>query len=140
MVTVPLAAVPVPEPELCIGYKVIVTAGVGTPEPEVPAVDDEPVKVRDDFVDSNTYYDDKGKYLAFIPTETSESKSFVINDFLFIPMESNLTDSKIEWRNELGISVETSIDGTTYLPCVNGDAIPQYKKGSFVLGPHTQTR
>jgi hypothetical protein len=85
----------------------------------------------DDFIDSNTYYDDKGKYLAFIPTATSESKSFVINDFLFIPMESNLTDSKIEWRNELGVSVETSVDGTNYLPCVNGEAIPQYKKGSF---------
>jgi hypothetical protein len=85
----------------------------------------------DDFVDSNTYYDDKGKYIGFIPTDTSESKSFVINDFLFIPMESNLTDSKIEWRNELGISVETSVDGTNYSSCINGEAIPQYKKGSF---------
>jgi hypothetical protein len=85
----------------------------------------------EDFVDSNTYYDDKGKYIGFIPTTASESKSFVINDFLFIPMESNLTDSKIEWRNELGISVETSVDGTNYLSCVNGEAIPQYKKGSF---------
>jgi len=85
----------------------------------------------DSFVDSNTYYDDKGKYIGFIPTDTAQSKSFVINDFLFIPTESGFTNSKIEWRNELGISVETSIDGTTYLPCVNGEAIPQYKKGSF---------
>ena len=85
----------------------------------------------EDFIDSNTYYDDKGKYLAFIPTETSQAKSFVINDFVFIPMESNLIDSKIEWRNELGISVETSVDGTNYLSCVNGESIPQYKKGSF---------
>jgi len=85
----------------------------------------------EDFLDSNTYYDDKGKYLAFIPTASTESKSFVINDFLFIPMESGFTDSKIEWRNELGVIVETSVDGTTYLPCVNGEAIPQYKKGGF---------
>lgn len=85
----------------------------------------------DSLVDSNTYYDDKGKYIGFIPTATSESKSFVIDDFLFIPMESGLIDSKIEWRNELGISVQTSTDGTSYLPCVNGESIPQYKKGNF---------
>lgn len=85
----------------------------------------------DSFIDSNTYYDDKGKYIGFIPTDTAQSKSFTINDFLFVPTESGLINSKIEWRNELGISVETSIDGATYLPCVNGEAIPQYKKGSF---------
>ena len=85
----------------------------------------------DSFIESNTYYDDKGKYIGFIPTDTAQSKSFTINDFLFVPTESGFTNSKIEWRNELGISVETSIDGTIYLPCVNGEAIPQYKKGSF---------
>jgi hypothetical protein len=85
----------------------------------------------DSLIDSNTYYDDNGKYIAFIPTATTESKSFVVNDFLFVPMESGLTNSKIEWRNELGIVVETSVDGTNYLTCVNGEAIPQYKKGSF---------
>jgi hypothetical protein len=85
----------------------------------------------DSFLDSNTYYDDKGKYIGFIPTSTSESKSSVITDFLFIPMESGFVDSKIEWRNELGITVETSADGTTYSTCVNGESIPQYKKGSF---------
>jgi hypothetical protein len=85
----------------------------------------------DSFTDSNTYYDDKGKYIGFIPSATSESKSFVIDDFLFIPMESGFTNSKIEWRNELGISVQTSVDGSSYLDCVNGEAIPQYKKGNF---------
>jgi hypothetical protein len=85
----------------------------------------------DNFVDSNTYYNDNGNYIAFIPTDTTESKSFVINDFLFVPMESGLTNSKIEWRNELGIVVETSVDGTNYLTCVNGESIPQYKSGAF---------
>jgi hypothetical protein len=85
----------------------------------------------DSLIDLNTYYDDKGKYISFIPTTTTESKSFVINDFLFVPMESGLTNSKIEWRNELGIVVETSVDGTNYLTCVNGESIPQYKKGAF---------
>jgi hypothetical protein len=85
----------------------------------------------DSLIDSNTYYDDKGKYISFIPTTTTESKSFVINDFLFVPMESGLTNSKIEWRNELGVVVETSVDGTNYSACVNGESIPQYKKGAF---------
>jgi hypothetical protein len=85
----------------------------------------------DSLIDSNVYYDDKGKYISFIPTATTESKSFVINDFLFVPMESGLTNSKIEWRNELGVVVETSVDGTNYLTCVNGESIPQYKKGAF---------
>jgi hypothetical protein len=85
----------------------------------------------DGFIDSNTYYDNRGKYISFIPTDSSQSKSFVINDFLFIPTESGLINSKIEWRNEYGITVETSVDGSTYLPCINGESIPQYKKGAF---------
>jgi hypothetical protein len=85
----------------------------------------------DSLIDSNTYYDDKGKYIGFIPTSTSQSKSYVIDDFLFIPMESGFVDSKIEWRNELGISVQTSTDGISYLNCVNGESVPQYRKGNF---------
>jgi hypothetical protein len=85
----------------------------------------------DSLIDSNTYYDDKGKYIGFIPTSTSQSKSYVIDDFLFIPMESGFVNSKIEWRNELGISVQTSTDGISYLNCVNGEAVPQYRKGNF---------
>jgi len=85
----------------------------------------------ENFIDSNTYYDDKGKYISFTPTTSTQSKSFVINDFIFIPMESGLTDSKIEWRNELGVQVETSVDGTNYVYCTNGGSIPQYKKGAF---------
>jgi hypothetical protein len=85
----------------------------------------------DSLIDSNTYYDDKGKYIGFIPTSTSQSKTYVIDDFLFIPMESGFVNSKIEWRNELGISVQTSTDGVSYLNCVNGEAVPQYRKGNF---------
>ena len=85
----------------------------------------------DSLIDSNTYYDDKGKYIGFIPTSTPQSKSYVIDDFIFIPMESGFVNSKIEWRNELGISVQTSTDGVSYLNCVNGEAVPQYRKGNF---------
>jgi len=85
----------------------------------------------EEMTDSNTFYDAKGQYISFLPTETATPKSLVIEDFLFIPTESSFTNSKIEWRNDLGITVETSVDGTTYVACANGESIPQYKKGDF---------
>jgi len=85
----------------------------------------------DEIIDSNTYYDETAQYVSFIPTTTATAKTSVIEDFLFIPTASGFTNSKIEWRNDLGIVVETSIDGTNYVVCENGDSIPQYTKGSF---------
>ena len=84
-----------------------------------------------DFVDQNTYYDNSSRYLTFYKTDTSIAKSLVIDDFIMIPSQINLTSSKIEWRGDLGISVQTSIDGTNYINCLNGQAIPQYKKSGF---------
>lgn len=84
-----------------------------------------------DFVDSNTYYDSAKKYITFYQTDTTQSKSFVINDFLAVPQTIGLITSKVEWRNDLGITVESSVDGTTYVACTNGQPIPQYSKGSF---------
>ena len=84
-----------------------------------------------DFVDSNTYYDSAKKHISFYQTETSSPKTFVINDFYLIPSQLNLLTSKVEWRNDLGITVETSVDGISYLPCYNGQPVPQYSQGSF---------
>ena len=84
-----------------------------------------------DFVDSNTYYDSAKKYITFYQTDTTQSKSFVIKDFLSVPQTIGLITSKVEWRNDLGITVESSVDGTTYVACTNGQPIPQYSKGSF---------
>lgn len=84
-----------------------------------------------DFVDDNTYYDINGRFITFYKTDTVQSKTFVINDSFIIPSEIGLTTSKIEWRNDLGITVESSVDGVTYLPCINGQPLPQYNKDSF---------
>ena len=84
-----------------------------------------------DFVDDNTYYDSTKRYITFYKTDTSQSKSFVINDYFFIPSQIGLTTSKIEWRNDLGITVESSVDGITYAQCTNGQPLPQYTKDSF---------
>jgi len=83
------------------------------------------------WLDDNTYYDVLNKHLGFFETETAEAKTFVINDFIMVPSEMNLITSKVEWRNDLGITVETSVDGTSYASCVNGQPVPQYTKDSF---------
>ena len=83
------------------------------------------------WLDDNTYYDVLNKHLGFFETETAEAKTFVINDFIMVPSETNLITSKVEWRNDLGITVETSVDGTSYASCVNGQPVPQYTKDSF---------
>jgi len=84
-----------------------------------------------DWLDDNTYYDLVNREIGFYETETAESKTFIIEDFIAIPSELNLITSKVEWRNNLGISVESSIDGITYATCINGQPLPQYTKDSF---------
>jgi hypothetical protein len=83
------------------------------------------------WLDDNTYYDLVNKEIGFYETETAEAKTFIIEDFITIPSELNLVTSKVEWRNDLGVTVESSIDGITYVPCVNGQPLPQYTKDSF---------
>jgi hypothetical protein len=83
------------------------------------------------FLDDNTYYDSNRKYVTFYPTDTVQSKTFVIEDFFLVPLEIGLVTSKVEWRNDLGISVESSVDGTTWAACTNGQPLPQYTKDSF---------
>jgi hypothetical protein len=83
------------------------------------------------WLDDNTYYDLVNKEIGFYETETAEAKTFIIEDFITIPSELNLVTSKVEWRNDLGITVESSVDGTSYTQCVNGQPLPQYTKDSF---------
>jgi hypothetical protein len=54
-----------------------------------------------------------------------------MEDFFLVPLEIGLVTSKVEWRNDLGISVESSVDGTTWAACTNGQPLPQYTKDSF---------
>ena len=61
------------------------------------------------FLDDNTYYDSNRKYVTFYPTDTVQSKTFIIEDFFLIPLEIGLTTSKVEWRNDFGITVESSV-------------------------------
>ena len=84
-----------------------------------------------DFVDDNTYYDINKRHITFYETETVQSKTFVMEDFFLIPSQIGLVTSKVEWRNDLGISVESSVDGINWAACSNGQPLPQYTKDSF---------
>lgn len=85
-----------------------------------------------DFVDGNTYYDRTKGCISFYPS--TGAKTFIIEDSFLLPSQIGLVTSKVEWRNNLGVSVESSIDGVNYLPCVNGRPLPQYSKLSFSTG------
>jgi len=93
-------------------------------------------KIWENFVDENTYYDTDRKHITFYKTDTSTAKTFVIEDSFIVPSQLNLTTSKVEWRNDFGITVESSASGApgSYLPCYNGQPIPQYSKNSFDAG------
>jgi hypothetical protein len=91
-----------------------------------------PVNKRwESLLDDNTYYDLVERHIGFLETETAVSRTFVINDYIVVPLELGLVTSKVEWRNDIGITVESSLDGITYVECKNGEPIPQYTKDSF---------
>lgn len=92
------------------------------------------------FLDDNTYYDSQNGYISFYKTDIAQPKQFVINDSFAIPTALGLISSKVEWRNDLNITVESSVDGINYLPCVNGDPLPQYTKDAFNASPKVYIR
>ena len=84
-----------------------------------------------EFLDDNTYYDENAGYVSFYKTDTPVAKTFVINDFFMIPSGIPYVTSKVEWRNDLNISVRSSVDGSNWASCTNGMPLPQYTKDGF---------
>ena len=88
-------------------------------------------KSLSNFVNEDIVYNEIDQSISIIPTSTSVSKTVEFTDFIIVPTNIGLAFSRIEWSGENGISVETSVDGTTYVSCVNGQNIPQYENGDF---------
>jgi len=84
-----------------------------------------------EFLDSNTYYNESAGYISFYKTDTVQSKTFILQDYFLIPSQIPFVSSKVEWRNDLNITVQSSVDGTNWQYCVNGQPLPQYTKDSF---------
>jgi len=88
------------------------------------------------LITEDVYYNNEQNYISFYRTDDAQTKEFIINDILMVPLQLPISSSKIEWRGNNGISVEVSSDGITYSPCVNGAAVPGYTKESAITpGP-----
>lgn len=86
-------------------------------------------KAWSNFITDDLYYDSQENSISI--KKSTGSKTVVINDFITIPLGLTIDSSKIEWEGNNGISIRTSVDGTTYTSCVNGEAIPQYTNGDI---------
>ena len=84
------------------------------------------------YVNDNVYYDKTNQALTFYKTDTVTAKSVEINDIINIPVDMGATTSKVYWKADKNITVESSLDGITYDPCENGKALPNYNKSAAI--------
>lgn len=84
-----------------------------------------------DVVKTGLTYNQSLNCLEITETDSAAASTIVVDDFISIPTTATLDSSKIEWDGDNGISIQTSIDGTTYTSCVNGQQIPGYTLNSF---------
>ena len=82
------------------------------------------------FLTDDLYFDPNKNSLQMVKG-TGVSKTVILEDFITIPSGPTIDSSRIEWEGNNGITVQTSTDGITYVNCVSGQSIPQYKLGSF---------
>ena len=86
-------------------------------------------KSWDYFITDDLYYSDAEQSLSI--KKSTGSKTVVLTDYISLPYAAVLDSSKIEWDGTSGITVEVSVDGTTYQTCQNGQKIPQFTIASF---------
>lgn len=84
-----------------------------------------------DFVSDNVFYNELDQSISLKENSLGGSVTETFTDYITIPTNIGLTSSKVEWLGGTGVAVQTSLDGVTYTSCTNGEAIPQYKVGSF---------
>lgn len=84
-----------------------------------------------DLVKTGLSYNQSLDCLEITETNSAASSAIVVDDFISIPLTTTLDSSKIEWDGDNGITVQASIDGSTYVSCINGQQIPGYTLNSF---------
>lgn len=97
-------------------------------------------KSWDYFTNSDLYYNQSDNSLSILKTDSSVGKTITLDDYITLPIAATMDSSKIEWNATSGVSVLTSIDGTTYTECENGGVIPQYRLSSFSTTKHLYIR
>jgi hypothetical protein len=84
-----------------------------------------------DIMNEDLYYNQNDNSIALIQTESAVSSSTYIEDIISIPAALTIDSSKIDWDGDNGITVEVSLDGSTYVECINGGAIPGFVLNDF---------
>ena len=84
-----------------------------------------------EFVNDDIVYNQVEQHISILPTTTVTAKSVTFDDYITFPTNLGIEYTKIEWEGDNGVTVEVSVDGTTYVPCVNGESLPQYQYGLF---------
>jgi hypothetical protein len=84
-----------------------------------------------DIMNEDLYYNQNDNSIALVQTESAVSSSTYIEDIISIPAALTIDSSKIDWDGDNGITVEVSLDGSTYVECINGGAIPGFVLNDF---------
>ena len=83
------------------------------------------------FLTDDLYYNRDDNAIEIAYSEDAISKTVYLTDLVTIPLGITMDSSKIEWYGDNGITVETSADNSTWVQCMNGQSIPQYKLNDF---------
>ena len=84
------------------------------------------------YTNDDVYFDKASQALTFYKTDTVTAKSVEINDIINIPVDLGATTSKVYWKADKNVTVESSTDGITYTQCENGKALPNYNKSATI--------
>ena len=85
------------------------------------------------FINENIKLSSDDAYLYF---DSSLSGSFTFTDLIMIPETLGITSSQIYWDSDTdGISIKASIDGITFVNCVNGSPLPFFNKNQNQISP-----
>jgi hypothetical protein len=84
-----------------------------------------------DIMNEDLYFNQNDNSISLVQTESAVSSSTYIEDIISIPAALTIDSSKIDWDGDNGITVEVSLDGSTYVECINGRAIPGFVLNDF---------
>ena len=81
------------------------------------------------LANENVIVSNDQSYVSFLQTETSQSKTFTFTETIIVPPSLNIVSSQLEWEDDVdNISVQVSLDGTTWQNCKNNSPIPYFNK------------
>ena len=83
------------------------------------------------FLTDDLFYNSDEQSISILKTDTAGIVSVELNDYITLPLAASMDSSKIEWYGENGITVEVSLDGTTYSTCTNNAPIPGFTVNDF---------